>query len=126
MPAELFVPCAVYSLNDESQKGHWAPRARIRKQIRDDAAQVARAAKIPRQTVPVQLIVEPFECRVKLTDAGNCMASAKAAIDGLRDAGVLDDDSPKFVRAVTFLSGRKVSGKQHEGLRLVIRDWGGG
>jgi hypothetical protein len=37
-------------------------------------------------------------------DASSCHPAAKAAIDGLVDAGVLTDDGPAFVRSVTFLA----------------------
>lgn len=125
----VFVPCQVYSMNEESGKGSWHWRARIRKQIRGDAKLAAIAAIQAGDLcrfgeTRVQILVEPHECRTRLTDAGNCVTSAKAAIDGLRDAGVLVDDSPRYVAAVTFLAGRRV-GVPYEGLRIMLREWTG-
>lgn len=129
MDGLVFVPCAVYSLNEESGKGSWHWRARIRKEIRETAALAGLAALHAGDLerfgdTRVQILVEPHECRHRLTDAGNCVTSAKAAIDGLRDAGVLTDDSPKYVAALTFLAGRKV-GAPYEGLRIMFREWTG-
>jgi hypothetical protein len=39
-----------------------------------------------------------------MPDTGACIGAAKAAIDGLVDAGVLPDDGPKYVRRLTFLA----------------------
>lgn len=126
---QVFVPCKVYSLNEESGKGTWHWRAAIRKKIRGDAKIAALAAVRADELVSfgeqrVQIIVEPHECRTRLTDAGNCVTSAKAAIDGLKDAGVLVDDGPRYVAAVTFLVGRRV-GIAYEGLRIMFREWEG-
>lgn len=124
----VFVPCAVFSLNDASQKGHWAPRAAIRHRIRDSARIVGIQSLSTGELVaycetPVQIIVTPYECRTKITDAGNAMASTKAAIDGLRDAGVIVDDSPRYVKALTFIVGTRVTRKQDEGLQIMFREW---
>lgn len=35
-------------------------------------------------------------------DVGGCFPAVKAAIDGLVDRGVLEDDDPYFVKALTF------------------------
>lgn len=123
----LFIPCAVYSLNDESQKGHWAPRAAIRARIRNASKTVAGQAirkglLAPYGEIPIQILIEPHECRRTLTDVGNCMASAKAAVDGLKDAKLIVDDSPRYVRALTFLVGRRVA-ERDQGLRLLFRVW---
>jgi hypothetical protein len=125
---EVFVPCAVYSANEESGK-HWRWRARIRKEIRFVAANAGREALRAGTVstcgdVPVQILVEPHELRKgRLVDVGNCSASAKSAIDGMRDAGVLVDDSPRYVKALTYLVGVRVGQQRYEGLRLIIREW---
>lgn len=44
-------------------------------------------------------------CRDKrMPDTGNAFPAAKAAIDGLVDAGVLPDDNGRYVHALTFLA----------------------
>jgi len=56
---------------------------------------------------PVSIHVHSI--RKRLTDADGI--SAKAAIDGLVNAGVLPDDSPKYVKQVTYSQEK---GKQEE------------
>lgn len=52
-------------------------------------------------------------------DVAACAPEAKAAIDGLVDAGLLDDDGPTHVLAVLFLPPR-VCGAN--GLELVVEE----
>lgn len=55
--------------------------------------------------------------RHRLADADGI--SAKAAIDGLIHAGILRDDSPEFVKEVSY-SQVKVSGKEMERTEIQI------
>lgn len=52
-------------------------------------------------------------------DVGGCYPAAKAAIDGLADAGVISDDGPDHVRSLTFTA--PVFG-QGDALVLVITE----
>jgi len=52
-------------------------------------------------------------------DVGACFPAVKAAIDGLVDAGVLPDDNPQFVRALTFYPAEI---GDMDGLRLQIEE----
>ena len=52
-------------------------------------------------------------------DVAACAPEAKAAIDGIVDAGVLPDDSPTFLQSVTFYAP-EVCG--FDGLRITIRE----
>lgn len=56
---------------------------------------------------PVRIHVHSI--RNRLTDADGI--SAKAAIDGLVHAGILEDDSPAFVKEVTY-SQEKTKGEE--------------
>lgn len=38
----------------------------------------------------------------RIPDVGACMPAVKAAIDGLVDAGIIPNDSPQYVRSLTF------------------------
>ena len=122
----VFVPCKVYSLNQDAQRGHYMQRARLQKTIRQSAKLTAVGELVNGRLIPVgdpvQILVEPHECRQRLTDVGNCLASAKAAIDGLVDAGLLEDDSPRYVKALTFLVGKRVH-ERDEGLLIMLRGW---
>ena len=124
---QVFVPCAVKSLNEESGK-NWQWRHRLRKQIRKDAwacaIQAINRGELRRfaHEEPVQIIVQSHE-RGRCLDPGNAMASAKAAIDGLRDARVLVDDSGRYVKAITFLAGVPVADERSEGLTIMFTEW---
>lgn len=52
-------------------------------------------------------------------DVGACAPHAKAAVDGLVDAGVIANDTPDIVVRITF-HPPIVAG--HNGLRLIIRE----
>lgn len=52
----------------------------------------------------VSLVVTPLHKNARSPqDVAACAPEAKAAIDGLVDAGLIPDDSPKHLRSVTFL-----------------------
>jgi hypothetical protein len=52
-------------------------------------------------------------------DTGNCFNSAKAAIDGFVQAGLLIDDSPDYLDFLVFAPPRKVE-KEDEGLAFCF------
>ena len=56
------------------------------------------AQECPRFTAPVRITVHSI--RKRLTDADG--ASFKAVLDGIVKAGVLQDDSPKYVKEVSY------------------------
>jgi hypothetical protein len=51
----------------------------------------------------ISVTVEPHQKGGRLQDVGACNPAVKAAIDGIVDAGVLPDDSSKFLRSLIFL-----------------------
>lgn len=76
------------SLNDRE---HWAPRAKKQKAVREASALLARQAGIPRLgTAKVRLVWLVSDRRRR--DRENITATLKPAIDGLVDAGVVEDD----------------------------------
>lgn len=64
------------------------------------------AAEIPPMRW-MNVTVQPFQKRGRLQDTAACNPSAKAAIDGIVDAGVIPDDSGEYVRQITFLPCRR-------------------
>ncbi len=81
------------SLNDRM---HWAQKARITRQVRATVAWNAVSLKIGGQDhVNIQLVYTPAQNRRRDTD--NLWATAKPAVDGLVDAGVVPDDTQRFV-----------------------------
>lgn len=70
---------------------HWSARARITKQLRSDACLLAKATKVPHlERARIDCTYEPPDRRRR--DAANWHDTAKPLVDGLVDAGVLDDD----------------------------------
>lgn len=86
---------------------HWAVRARITKQISDTAIVLCRAAKIPRlhRVAIVAEFQPPTGRRRVVREAHNLGPAVKAGIDGCVRAGVLADDSDRYVAEVAFRSG---------------------
>lgn len=97
--------------------GNWGKRHRIGTPIKNAVITLARKAKIPhldRISIVVEFQPPTGRSRVVL-EAHNLGPSAKPAIDGLTQAGVITDDSDKYVAEVTFRSGPK-----HPGGRIVL------
>ena len=91
-------------------------RARYTKKWREAFFLLARAQRVPSLTA-VTIEVYPLQARKPLADVVAHAPAAKAAIDGLVDAGVMPDDTPEYLHSVTFHP--PVKGKRN-GLRLAI------
>jgi hypothetical protein len=63
---------------------------------------LAKSEKIPEMEW-ISVTVEPHQKGGRLQDVGACNPAVKAAIDGIVDAGVLPDDSSKFMKSLIFL-----------------------
>lgn len=100
----LSYPEAPWSLNEE-RKRHWSWRAERTRQWRDDFHLLALEAKIPHCKV-IQVRFE-IEGPGRLQDICNGYPALKAAVDGLVQAGVIDDDTPEHLVAVTFTAPRR-------------------
>ncbi|MEU8469526.1 hypothetical protein AB0F30_16650 [Streptomyces sp. NPDC029006] len=85
-------------LINANQNIHYRRKAELVKVIRNAAWTMARHSKIPAlQRAHVYFVIHPDDI-VKHRDPGNWAPSAKAAVDGLVDAGVLpDDDSTRLL-----------------------------
>lgn len=74
-----------------NDREHWAPRAKKVKEVRTTAALLARQAGIPKlETARVRLLWLVSDRRRR--DRENIGATLKPAVDGLVDAGVIEDD----------------------------------
>lgn len=88
-------------------------KAKITKQLRDDAKKIAAAERLPHITYPVTILAVQHPAPGQRTsDAENIAPLVKAAIDGLRDAGVLINDSFKYVPMVSHTVGERRPGGQ--------------
>ena len=106
------------TLNKERNLHHME-RAGIVKDYRQAFGWLAKVEKIPALPA-IKVYATPLaKDRRWKQDVGACFPSVKAAIDGLVDAGVLPDDNPAFVRALTFFPAEIGA---VDGLRLVIEE----
>lgn len=103
------------SLNQE-RSAHFAVRVRDTKWWREGFADAAKAAGIPKLEA-CEIIVQPVLENRRWQDTGACFPSAKAAIDGLIDAGVIEDDTPDIVPTIAFK--RPILGER-PGLKLTV------
>ena len=90
-----------WTTNAERAGNRWE-RATLTKTWRQAFHLLAQSQKIPAMEW-ISVTVEPHQKGGRLQDVGACNPAVKAAIDGIVDAGVLPDDSSRFVRSLTFL-----------------------
>ena len=97
--------------------------ARITRKIREDVVPLARHQRIPRFDGPVAILVVQHPPKGKRgLDSENVAPLGKAAIDGLRDAKVLVNDTSKWVPTVSYTTGERTERGQ---LVLLITPVGG-
>lgn len=90
-----------WSLNDE-RNHHWSERAERVGRWRGAFAVLALEQDLGHADA-IAVTAEPHGIR---QDIGNCYPAVKAAIDGLIDARVIEDDDPTHLHALTFLPAR--------------------
>lgn len=111
----LFVPGRPVTLNVERQGNRWQ-RSKATAPVRA-AARLLAARQAPLEG-PVEVVSWPtYPNRRSLPDTGGTAPSAKAAVDGVVDAGKLPHDGPEVVRRLVFLAPQKGP----LGLHVVLR-----
>lgn len=91
--------------NAERAQKHWAVRQASTKQWRKDFGTLASGH--PRKKFDyVVIVAQPWQVKGTLADSTAHGPIVKAAVDGLRDAGVIVDDSPKYVCGTFELAPR--------------------
>lgn len=77
-------------------------RAAIVDEWRQRGGWIAKAEKVP-HLARVLVRARPLvKNRAAMQDVGNCLPAVKAVIDGLVDVGVLPDDTPVYLRELSF------------------------
>jgi len=116
----LVYPKRPWTLNIERAGNKWK-RAALVKEWRAAFASLAREQGIPRLE-QIEVIASPILKNWAATpDTAACIGAAKAAIDGLCDAGVLSEDGPKVVRKLTFLAP-EVTPQKVDALIIQIKE----
>jgi crossover junction endodeoxyribonuclease RusA len=90
-----------WTTNQERKKGSHYQRSAVTKWWREAFRDAALEAEIPHFD-SIRIEVTPILPDRRIQDTGACFPTAKAAIDGLVDAGVIDDDAPQYVPTITF------------------------
>ena len=80
---------------------HHHTRAKNIKEWRDAFRLLAIEANVPRCDHVVFEVLPVLGDR-RLQDTAACVVAAKAAIDGVVDAGVIEDDAPPFMQWIKF------------------------
>jgi len=104
-----------------NKRYHYHDKAVRTKAIRTYAAVQSRNAHL---TVPPQVhiaIYVGYPTKAK-ADPPNAWPTAKAAIDGIVDAGTLADDNSEIVYCHSFLRDPKKAPAKHHTLRFVLTD----
>ncbi len=117
-PIRLTVASAGLPWINANNRLHFMARSALTRNWRVKAAVEAINAGVPR------LEKARIECELLFSDSrrrdpGNWAPTAKAAIDGLVDAGVFVDDSYEYVIGPDMRIGEKVIGA-NVGIRLVL------
>ena len=106
-----------WTLNAE-RTWHYHKRAKIVKEWRDAFSLEAKDQGIPNlNKVSVEAL--PILPTRRLQDPANCFPAVKAAIDGLVDANVIEDDNPNFIDSIKFYSPAYVKGESGLFIKVI-------
>ncbi|MFJ5143014.1 hypothetical protein [Streptomyces sp. NPDC088707] len=112
-------------LLNANDRGHWSRRQRLTSSVREAVAVLARQQRIPQLTRARVIYVVKPKLRTRVFDPANWAPSAKAAVDGLQDASVFEDDNAAVVTGVDPRAGERQGGANIR-MSLVIIDQGEG
>lgn len=110
-PHDFKVPilCTLWTRNAENNM-HWREKQDKTNEARFLAREAARKAKVPPiRGHRVSIDCLPLQARGRMADPGAHECVAKACIDGLRDAGVLVDDTGDYVANVNCLPPQRTT-----------------
>jgi crossover junction endodeoxyribonuclease RusA len=103
----LFVPGEIWTMSRERSIHHYDRAALvddIRKTAKIACIEAIRVRRLKPYAVPVTVEFLPHQARKggTLADTANHLPPCKAVLDGIVDAGLLVDDTPKWVVSQTF------------------------
>lgn len=88
-------------LANKDRTMHWSKKAELVAEWRQAFNILAREARVPHLEM-AEVIIVHYRSRGRWPDVGACSPTAKAAIDGIVDAGVLADDDPSHLVKITY------------------------
>ena len=112
----LEFPERPWTTNAERSGNRW-DRAKKTKYWRQGFHYLALEQQIPKLQW-CEITAEPWlKNRSGMQDTGACHPAVKAAIDGIVDSGIIEEDTPDIVRAITYVYP-KVG---RDGLLLIVK-----
>lgn len=111
----VLYPARPWTTNAERASNRWH-RAELVKEWREAFLLLTKAQNIP-QLTKVHITAQPYQKSGRLADVAAHNPAVKAAIDGIVDAGVMEDDSPEHLLSITFLPPKK----GRDALQITIR-----
>lgn len=96
----LSYPKRPWTTNADRNLNHFQRASRI-KEWRKAFCDLATEAKIPLQR-KIAVVITPVIPDRRIQDTAACNPAAKAAIDGLIDAGVIIDDTQEYLEFILF------------------------
>lgn len=109
-------PSRPWTLNAE-RRDHWTQSRALTREWREAFSWLAVRDRRRFSSCSITVVVQ---MRPPMQDTGNAYGAAKAAIDGLVDAGVLSNDGPDVVRLLTFRAPIRAGRTDPEFLALLV------
>ena len=103
-PQTLTIPAPAPWINANA-RDHWTKKGRLTRSWRSASAAWARHQKLRPVTQPVVIVATVVKTNSRRFDVENLAPTVKAAIDGLRDSGVLPEDDTRWVTEVRLRAG---------------------
>lgn len=101
MTAVIHLAISREVLLTSNQRKHWATKARHTKVIRDMAWIMCRSQRVQLMPLATLEVVTKWPDH-RRRDAESIAPTSKAAIDGCVDAGLLTDDSSRYLKKVSY------------------------
>ena len=103
-PQTLTIPAPAPWINANA-RDHWTKKGRLTRSWRSASAAWAKHQKLRPVTQPVVIVATVVKTNSRRFDVENLAPTVKAAIDGLRDSGVLPEDDTRWVTEVRLRAG---------------------
>ena len=103
-PQTLTIPAPAPWINANA-RDHWTKKGRLTRSWRSASAAWAKHQKLRPVTQPVVIVATVVKTNARRFDVENLAPTVKAAIDGLRDSGVLPEDDTRWVTEVWLRAG---------------------